>query len=401
MNNQKKYISKANSLSRKEFLKQSGMVGGLFLTNPTRIFAGDSNSNNRFWASNVKSRGYAARDESGKLSPWSFERRSLGDDDILMEIKYCGVCHSDIHQEMGHWGEQKYPQVPGHEIAGIVTAVGKKVTKFKEGDKIGVGTMVDSCLECMSCRNGKEQHCDRGETLFTYGYSDPQSPTGITQGGYANNIVVKEHFAIQIPDNIPLEYAASLLCAGITTYSPLIRADFNRGDKVGVAGVGGLGHLAIKLAVAQGAEVYAFTTTPDKVEDIHSFGAKEAVVVDSPDKLQPYHRTLDYMISTIPYDFDIAAYSMVLKPYKDFVQVGVPIDGEVTMNTFITHRSRAKISTSLVGGIPETQRLINYCAENEIYPEIEVISADGINEAWEKVVNKEARYRYVIDSATI
>lgn len=260
--------------------------------------------------------------------------------------------------------------------------------------------MVDSCLECMSCNNGEEQHCDRGETLFTYGYPDPTSPTGITQGGYANNIVVKEHFAIQIPDNLPLQYAASLLCAGITTYSPLMRADFNRGDKVGVAGIGGLGHLAVKLAVAHGTDVYAFTTTPEKVDDILSFGAKEAIVVDSLDKLQPYYSTLDYMISTIPYDFNIGAYSMVLQPYKEFVQVGVPIGGEVTMNTFITHRSRAKISTSLVGGIPETQEIVNYCASNKIYPEVEIIKANEVNQTWDKVVNKEARYRYVIDATS-
>lgn len=399
MKDQKNNVSKVNSTSRKEFLKQSGMLGGLFLANPARIFAGGSNS--AIMMGNVTSKGYAARGESGELNPWSFERRAVGDDDILVEIKYCGVCHSDIHQLRGHWGEQQYPQVPGHEIAGIVTAVGKNVTKFKVGDKAGVGTMVDSCLECLSCNNGKEQHCDRGETLFTYGYPDEKSPTGITQGGYANNIVVKDHFAIHIPESLPLQQAASLLCAGITTYAPLIRADFNRGDKIGVAGIGGLGHIAIKLAVAKGAEVYAFTTTPEKVGDILSFGAKEAIVVDSLDKLQPYHGTLDYMISTIPYDFNIGAYSMVLKPYKEFVQVGVPIGGEVTMNAFMTMGSRAKISSSLVGGIPETQEVVNYCAANGIHPEVEIIDASEVNKAWEKVVNKEARYRYVIDAATI
>lgn len=401
MNNmEKNNINQESSASRRKFMHHSAVVGaGFMLAGPTQLFAGNNNENSIL--KNIKTKGYAARDKSGILSPWGFERRAVGDDDILIEIKYSGVCHSDIHQLRGHWGPQKYPQVPGHEIAGIVSAVGKNVTRFKKGDKAGVGTMVDSCLECVSCNNGKEQHCDRGETAWTYGYTYPSSPTGITQGGYANNIVVKEHFAINIPGNMPLEKAASLLCAGITTYAPLVRAEFNRGDKVGVAGIGGLGHIAIKLAVAQGAEVYAFTTTPGKVKDILSFGAKEAIVVDSLDKLQPYHGTLDYMISTIPYDFDIGAYSMVLKPYKEFVQVGVPIGGEVTMNTFITHRSRAKISASLVGGIPETQELMNYCASNKIYPEVEIIDASEVNKAWEKVVNKEARYRYVIDAATI
>ena len=385
--------------SRRSFIQQSAIAGtGLMFANPLNLFSNETG--NLTSGENIQSKGFAARDESGELSSWKFERRAVGDDDVLIEIKYSGICHSDIHQEKGHWGEQKYPQVPGHEIAGIVTAVGKNVTKFKVGDKAGVGCMVSSCMECVSCKNGQEHYCDRGETLFTYGYPDSNSPTGITQGGYANNIVVKEHFVIEIPQNIPLKYAAPLLCAGITTYSPLMKADFNRGDKVGVAGIGGLGHMAIQLAVAKGAEVYAFTTTPEKKDDILSFGAKEAVVVDSLDKLQPYHGTLDYMISTIPYDFNIGAYSMVLQPYKDFVQVGVPIGGQVTVNTFVTHRSRAKISTSLIGGIPETQEIMNYCAANKIYPQIETIQSSEINNAWKKVVNKEARYRYVIDAST-
>ncbi|MEX2594675.1 MAG: NAD(P)-dependent alcohol dehydrogenase [Anditalea sp.] len=385
--------------SRRKFMQTSALAGkGLMFAGPLNLFGNQTEKTDKM--ENIKSKGFAARDESGKLSPWEFERRSVGENDILIEIKYCGICHSDIHQERGHWGEQQYPQVPGHEIAGIVAAVGKNVTKFKKGDKAGVGCMVDSCMECESCKNGEEQYCDRGETRFTYGYPDEKSPTEITQGGYASNIVVKEHFAIQIPESIPLQYAAPLLCAGITTYSPLMKADFNRGDKVGVDGIGGLGHMAIKLAVAKGAEVYAFTTTSEKIDDILSFGAKEAIVVDSLDKLHPYYGTLDYMISTIPYDFDIATYSMLLQPYKEFVQVGVPIGGKITMNSFITHRSRAKISTSLIGGIPETQEIMNYCVANKIYPQIEAINSGEINKAWDKVVNKEARYRYVIDAAT-
>ena len=378
---------------------QSAVAGtGLMFAGPINLFASENKPLGP--GDKIISRGFAAKDKSGVLSPWEFERRAVGDNDILIEIKYSGICHSDIHQERGHWGEQKYPQVPGHEIAGIVTAVGKNVTKFKKGDKAGVGCMVDSCMECDNCEHGMEHYCKRGKTTWTYGNPDPDSPSGITQGGYSSNIVVKEHFAIQIPESIPLEYAAPLLCAGITTYSPLMKADFNRGDKVGVAGIGGLGHMAIKLAAAKGADVYAFTTSKDKVEDILSFGAKEAIVVDSLDKLQPYHGQLDYLISTIPYDFNIAAYTMVLKPYKDFVQVGVPIGGQITMNSFITHRSRAKISTSLIGGIPETQEVMNYCAANKIYPQIESITSNEINDAWDKVVNKEARYRYVIDAST-
>jgi alcohol dehydrogenase (NADP+)/uncharacterized zinc-type alcohol dehydrogenase-like protein len=352
-------------------------------------------------AARVTSKGYAARDTSGKLSPWTFERRAVGDEDILIDIKFSGICHSDIHQLRGDWGPQKYPQVPGHEIAGVVAGVGKNVTRFNVGDHAGVGCMVDSCGTCESCKHGEEQHCETGGTLFTYGYPDKTSPTGITQGGYANNIVVKERFAILLPKTIRLQDAAPLLCAGITTYSPLVKASIKKGDKVGVAGIGGLGHLAIKLAAAKGAEVYAFTTSASKVNDIRRFGAKEVVVVDSVEKLKPYNKSLDYMISTIPVNYDVAAYASLVKPYGNYVQVGMPIKGEVTINNFVMNRNRVRYSTSLIGGIPQTQEVIEYCAENKIYPEIQLIKASEVNETWQKVINKEARYRYVIDAATI
>ena len=384
--------------NRRKFIQQTALTGaGVMLTSPLQVFSQTNNLMN----SNIKSKGYAARDKSGKLSVWEFERRPLGDNDILIEIKYSGICHSDIHQERDHWAPQQYPQVPGHEIAGIVTAIGKNVTKFKVGDKAGVGCMVDSCLECESCKHGEEHHCDKNATVFTYGSPEKSSPTGITQGGYANNIVVKDHFAIKIPSNIDLQYAAPLLCAGITTYSPLMRTNFKKGDKVGVAGIGGLGHLAIKLAVSKGAEVYAFTTSPSKLNDIKGFGAKEVIIVDTFDKLQPWHGKLDYMISTIPYDFDVAAYAMVLKPYKEFTQVGMPIKGNLSINNFMMIRNRVNFNGSLIGGIPETQEVMNYCAANKIYPQIQIIKADEINGTWDKVVNKEARYRYVIDASTI
>lgn len=389
--------SKSNGVTRRSFIRNTAIMGAsVVLSRPMSLFAnGGTVAVNR----NIKSRGYAARDKSGVLSFWEFERRPVGDNDVLIEIKYSGVCHSDIHQERDHWGPQEYPQVPGHEIAGIVTAVGKNVTKFKVGDKAGVGCMVDSCMECESCKNGDENYCENEKIIFTYGYPDPTSPSGISQGGYSNNIVVKEHFAIKIPDSIDLKYAAPLLCAGITTYSPLMQAEIKKGDKVGVAGIGGLGHMAIKLAVAKGAEVYAFTTSPEKKEDILSFGAKEVIVVDSLDKLVPHKRKMDYMLSTIPYDFDIAAYTSVVKPNGTFTHVGLPIHGNVTTN-FFKLQNRVKINTSLIGGIPETQEVLDYCAANRIYPQIQMIKAEEINDAWDKVVNKEARYRYVIDAAT-
>lgn len=261
---------------------------------------------------NIKSRGYAGKDENAILEPWNFERRAVGDNDILIEIKYSGICHSDIHTIKGHWGKQAYPQVPGHEIAGIVTAVGKNVTKFKIGDKAGVGCMVDSCMKCESCKNGEEHHCETTGMVGTYGAPDKTSPSGITQGGYANNIVVTEYFAIKIPESIDLQYAAPLLCAGITTYSPLMKINFKKGEKIGVIGIGGLGHLAVKLAVSKGAEVYAFTTSPSKVNDIKSFGAKELIVVKSAEYLQPYKGKLDFVISTVPYAYDMCRLTLIV-----------------------------------------------------------------------------------------
>ncbi len=388
--------------SRREFIQQSAVLGtGVILTGvgAQRLFAQGNQRPDA--AKMVASKGYAARDTSGKLSTWSFERRPVGDDDILIEIKFCGICHSDIHQLRGDWGPQKYPQVPGHEIAGVVVATGKNVTRFKVGDHTGVGCMVDSCGTCDSCRHGEEQHCDNDATLFTYGYPDKTSPTGITQGGYANNIVVRERFAIQLPKTMGLQNAAPLLCAGITTYSPLVKASIKKSDKVGVAGIGGLGHLAIKLAVAKGAEVYAFTTSESKVNDIRRFGAKEVVVVDSVEKLKAYNKSLDYMVSTIPVNYDVGAYASLVKPYGNYIQVGMPAKGEVTINNFAFNRNRVRYSTSLIGGIPQTQEVIDYCAKKKIYPEVQVIKASEVNETWEKVINKEARYRYVIDTATI
>ncbi|WP_447951689.1 NAD(P)-dependent alcohol dehydrogenase [Chryseobacterium koreense] len=386
--------------SRRKFIQQTTLAGaGLMLASPLQLFS--QTDKTKTMSKNIKSKGYAGNDENGKLKLWSFERRPVGDNDVLIEIKYSGICHSDIHTIKGHWGKQIYPQVPGHEIAGIVTAVGKNVTKFKVGDKAGVGCMVNSCMQCDSCKNGEEHHCETTGMVGTYGAPEKSSPTGITQGGYADNIVVTEHFAIKIPDSIDLQYAAPLLCAGITTYSPLMRAKFKKGDKIGIVGIGGLGHIAIKLAVSKGAEVYAFTTSPSKVNDIKGFGAKEVIVVDSAEKLQPYFGKLDYMLSTVPYAYDMSNYISCVKPYGYFTQVGQPINGELTINNFNMIFNRVNFNSSLIGGIPETQEVIDYCAENKIYPQIQVIKAEEVNEAWDKVINKEARYRYVIDASTI
>jgi len=386
--------------SRRKFILQASLVGaGVLLANPIQLF---SKTNKKYSMSkNINSKGYAGNDEQGKLISWNFERRSVGEDDILIDIKFSGICHSDIHTIKGHWGKQQYPQVPGHEIAGIVSAVGKNVTKFKIGDKAGVGCMVNSCMKCESCKNGEEQHCETTGMVGTYGTPEKSSPTGITQGGYSTNIVVTEHFAIKIPDNIELQFAAPLLCAGITTYSPLIKAKIKKGDKIGVVGIGGLGHIAIKLAVSKGAEVYAFTTSPSKVNDIRGFNAKEVIVVNSMEDLKPWKGKLDFMISTVPYAYEISGYIDCVKPFGYFTQVGIPINGELMINNTNMIFNRVNFNGSLIGGIPETQEVMNYCAENKIYPQIQIIKAEEINEAWKKVVNKEARYRYVIDATTI
>lgn len=390
--------------SRRDFIQKTALAGlgsSLLLHHSNPVLSINNKFNTMSMSENIKSKGYAATDESGQLSPWEFERRPVGDNDIFIDIKYASICHSDIHQMKGHWGPQQYPQVPGHEIVGVVAAIGKNVTKFKLGDRAGVGCMVDSCMSCDSCNHGEEHFCDNGATVFTYGYPDKSSPTGISQGGYSTNIVVRDHFAVHIPEHIGFQEAAPLLCAGITTYSPLMKATLKIGDKVGVAGIGGLGHMAIKLAVSKGAEVYAFTTSPDKAEDIKSWGAKEVVVVDSKfENLQAYAKVLDYMICTIPYQFNAAPYVACVKPYGHFTYVGMPEGFELTFSNIALASSRVNFNASLIGGMPETQEVVHYCADNGIRPEIQIIKAEEINDAWAKVVNREARYRYVIDAAT-
>ncbi|UFS63059.1 NAD(P)-dependent alcohol dehydrogenase [Sulfurimonas sp. HSL-3221] len=384
---------KTNDQSRRDFIKKSAVLGaGLVFIDPATLFADEKG---KTMNGNIKTKGYAVFDTSGVFKPWEFERRPVGDNDVLIDIKYASICHSDIHQMKGHWGPQQYPQVPGHEIVGIVAAVGKNVTEFKVGDRAGVGCMVDGCTTC----ENEEQY--QPDTLFTYGYPDKREPTGISQGGYSKSIVVRDHYVVHIPENLDFKVAAPLLCAGITTYSPLMKFDLKKGDKVGVAGIGGLGHMAIKLAVSKGAEVYAFTTSPDKADDILKFGAKEAIVVDDLSKIQPYAGTLDYMVSTIPYKHNIAAYIAAVKPYGVFTYVGMPDNFEIMMNNLALSATRVNFNASLIGGMKETQEVVDYCAANKIYPQIEMIEAKAITEAWKKVENKEARYRYVIDSATI
>lgn len=267
--------------------------------------------------------------------------------------------------------------------------------------RAGVGCMVDSCMVCESCKSGLEQHCDNGKTLFTYGSPDRREPTGNTQGGYSSHIVVREHFAAHIPDDIPFARAAPLLCAGITAYSPLMKHKIKAGDKVGVAGIGGLGHMAVKLAQAKGAEVYAFTTSPDKADDIKQMGAKAVIVVDDVSRLKAHTARLDYLIATIPVQFDAAAYAATVKPFGHFTIVGLGPGFKLdNVNTIALSQSRVNINVSLIGGMPETQEVIDFCAKNKIFPHTRTINAGQINQAWEDVIAKKARYRYVIDATT-
>ncbi|MCB9523949.1 MAG: NAD(P)-dependent alcohol dehydrogenase [Myxococcales bacterium] len=347
----------------------------------------------------LRVRGLAAFDASGQLKPFEFERRPMGDDDLVIDIKYASICHSDIHQERGDWGPQTYPQVPGHEIVGVVSAVGRNVTRFKVGDRAGVGCMVDSCMTCESCTHGEEHHCEQGKTLFTYGYPDKREPTGITQGGYSTQIVVRDHFAVHIPAHIPLREAAPLLCAGITTYSPIMQAGFDVGAQVGVVGIGGLGHLAVKLALAKGAKVYAFTTSPGKVADIKAWGATP-VLVERPASLAPYRGKLDWAISTIPVKHDVGPYAAMVKPHGTYTQVGMPEGFALDVNLLALSLARVKYEVSLIGGMQETQEVVHFCADNRVRPEVQVIAANEVSDAWVKVQRKEARYRYVIDAST-
>ena len=382
------------AVKRRRFIQQTSALAALAIVpGSLQVFAGSNHSEN------ISTKGFAAINTDGILSPWHFERRAVGDHDVQIEILYCGVCHSDIHTVRSEWRPEKYPLVPGHEIAGRIIKVGKYVTKFKIGDHAGVGCMVDSCGVCVSCLAGHEQYCDKNETVFTYASPD-KNFGGNTQGGYSNTIVVKESFVINIPLNMDLKTAAPILCAGVTTFSPIIAWHVKKGMTVGVAGIGGLGHMAVKLAVSKGADVIAFTTSPSKEADIKRFGAKEVVVVDDISKLAAYTRKMDYMISTIPAKFNVDSYLTLVKRNATFTQLGIGAQ-PFSVNMGALAHTRVNLIGSLIGGIAETQQVINYCALNNIAPEIELINIKDINDTMNDVVAKKARYRYVIDMATL
>ncbi|MFD0959075.1 NAD(P)-dependent alcohol dehydrogenase [Paenibacillus chungangensis] len=333
----------------------------------------------------------------GPFELTTIERRELQDHDVLIEIKYAGICHSDIHTARGDWGPVNYPLVPGHEIAGIVTQVGSAVTKFDVGDRVGVGCMVDSCRECNNCNRGEEQYCSNGNT-GTYGAIDRYGQ--YTQGGYSTHIVVTEDFVVRIPDEMELDVAAPLLCAGITTYSPLRHWRAAPGKKIAIIGLGGLGHMAVKLAHAMGAEVTVLSQSLKKKEDGLRLGAAHYYATNDSDTFTKLAGSFDLIVNTVSAKIDINAYLSLLALDGTLVNVGAPSEPlPVQVFSLIPHRR--SFAGSMIGGIRETQEMLDFCAEHHIAPEIEIIPANGIDEAWNRVLASDVRYRFVIDISTM
>ncbi|KAA0011299.1 NAD(P)-dependent alcohol dehydrogenase [Billgrantia pellis] len=346
-----------------------------------------------------QTRAYAAHAPDQPLAPYRFERRQPRPDDVAIEILYCGVCHSDLHFARDDWGMSRYPVVPGHEIVGRVIAVGDQVTRFQAGDLVGVGCMVDSCRHCQPCLDGVEQFCLEGFTM-TYGSDDRQDGT-FTQGGYSDNIVVSEHFVLSMPDGIDLASAAPILCAGITTYSPLKHYGVKTGHKVGVIGMGGLGHMGVKLAKALGAEVTVFTRSEAKVAEAKGHGADHVVVSTDASQMEAVAETFDFMLDTVPVQHDINPYLAALKYDGTHILVGLLDPIEPALNAFNLVFKRRVLAGSLIGGIQETQELLEFCAEHNIRCDIEMLNIENINEAYERMEKGDVRYRFVIDMATL
>lgn len=325
--------------------------------------------------------------------PYSFDRREPGPTDVAIDIEYCGVCHSDLHMARGEWGPTEYPCVPGHEIVGHVRAVGQNVTKFKKGDTVGVGCMVDSCGTCGSCKEGLEQFCDNG---FTGTYGSPDKHGGYTKGGYSNFIVVDERFVLNIPKNLDLAAVAPLLCAGITTYSPLRYVNVGKGDKIGVLGLGGLGHMGVKLAASFGAEVTVLSGSPSKRADAERLGAKKFVLTNDKDAVKQHFEYFDYILDTVSGKHDISQMLNMIKRDGTLIVVGAS-DKPHDLAAFPLVMRRRKIMGSLIGGIPETQEMLNHCGKHGIVSDIEMIKPEQINAAYERLLKSDVKYRFVID----
>jgi len=337
--------------------------------------------------------GYAAKEAKASLTPFSFERRDLFDHDVMIDIQYCGICHTDIHQVNNEWGRSMYPMVPGHEIVGNVSHVGSQVTRFKAGDKVGVGCFVDSCRNCPACRQGIEQYCSNVLTTYNGIEKDGKTPT---QGGYSNKIVVDENYILRMPDNLAPERAAPLLCAGITLYSPLIHWKAGPGKNVAIIGLGGLGHIGVKIAHALGAEITVLSHSLKKQEDAKKMGAHNFYATSNPKTFEKFGGYFDIIINTVSTDLNLSQYLNLLKLDGTMVIVGAPEkDAQVSAHSLIS--ARRNLAGSLIGGINETQEMLNFCSKHDIACDVELIPIHKVNEAYGRILDSDVRYRFVID----
>jgi uncharacterized zinc-type alcohol dehydrogenase-like protein len=339
---------------------------------------------------------YAAFDANSPLRYWDFERRDVRPDDVEIDILFCGVCHSDLHAARDEWGEMNRPFVPGHEIVGRVASVGDKATKYKVGDLVGVGCMVDSCLHCSECEEGLENYCDH----FVGTYMGVEAGTGKpTYGGYSSKIVVKEHFVLKIPEALDPAAAAPLLCAGITTWSPLRHWKVGPGQRVGVVGLGGLGHMGVKLAKAMGAQVVVFSTSPSKIDDAKRLGADEVVISTDPEAMAREAKSFDFILNTVAVPHDLDPFIACLKRDGTMTLVGAPPSPHKSPSIFPMLMKRRSIAGSMIGGIPETQEMLDFCGEHGVAADIELIPIQDINTAYERMLKSDVKYRFVIDVA--
>ena len=346
----------------------------------------------------TKVKAYAAQTKTSNLEPWSIERREVGNHDVQIDILYCGVCHSDYHQIRDDWGGSIFPMVPGHEIIGRVSKIGKQVRKFKTGDLVGVGCLVDSCRECDNCKDGLEQYCSDGAS-FTYNSYEQDKKT-LTYGGYSKLIVTHEDFVLSISEKLPLVAVATLLCAGITTYSPLRHWKIGKGHKVAVAGLGGLGHMAVKFAVSFGAEVTVLSTSAKKEEDAKKLGAHNFVVISDAWRVKKLKGYFDFIIDAISAPHDYNFYLSLLKANGTQICVGVP-STPIDINAFSIIGGRKSLAGSCIGGLPETQEMLDYCAEHNIVSDVEVIDIKDIDKAYDRMLKGDVKYRFVIDMSTL
>lgn len=345
----------------------------------------------------TKARGYAAKSVKAKLEPFEFERREPNPHDVVIEILYCGICHSDIHQARDEWGNGRFPMVPGHEIVGRVSKTGNQVTKYQVGDIVGVGCFVDSCRDCAHCEKGLEQYCDG--IVLTYNGVEKDGKT-TTQGGYSDHIVVDENYVLRIPSHLSLQGAAPLLCAGITLYSPLIHWKAGPGKKVAIVGLGGLGHMGVKIAHALGAEVTVLSHSSKKEEDAKRLGADHFYATSDPEIFKKLENSFDLIINTVSAIVDWNLYVNLLKVDGTMVVVGIP-EKPVSISPFFLINRRRQIAGSMIGGIKETQEMLDFCGKHNLTSEIELIPIQQVNQAYERVVNSDVRYRFVIDMASL